>query len=388
MNSSWKKTVGLLTTVASLFIGAQVQALGCYALANYPEFPQHFWGTADYLYWQTQSSPVPVPLVEEGETVVLGGRNISNNWRSGGRFALGCWFEEGLPLNICQGFGVDIEYLFLPSGSRKMGVSSSGLPGSPNYNIPYFDVVTGTEATTPLSEVGVYSGKGTLTIHNNLQGAEANGYLVFGQGPYLKYSVIAGFRYLNFIEMLKFGVSSPVIDTPDVWTTTDKFRAQNNFYGGQLGAGIEAVMGCFFADATFKLGLGAMCEQAKISGKLVTNDYTGYTTLQTFPGGYFALPTNIGHHSRTCFAVVPEVDINFGYQITDCLKVRIGYTFLYVSEMLRAGKIMNPNINPTQSVAIENNPDTELVGEPSPRARLNSEGFWTQGINAGLEFYF
>ena len=37
-----------------------------------------------------------------------------------------------------------------------------------------------------------------------------------------------------------------------------------------------------------------------------------FGAAQTFPGDYFALPTNMGGHSRTVFAVVPEVRLNVG----------------------------------------------------------------------------
>ncbi|MEI8366715.1 MAG: BBP7 family outer membrane beta-barrel protein [Parachlamydiaceae bacterium] len=382
------KEITVFVLLASLFFVTQVQGLGCYSLANIPDFPEHFWGSADYLYWKIQDTPEPVPLVEEGQTVVLGGRNISNDWRSGGRFSLGCWLGEGFPINACHAFGVDVHYLFLPKASRKMKVHSSGSPGSPNYNIPFFDVVTGQEATKPLSLVGVFSGTGVLKIHNDMQGGEINSYLVFKGGSHLKYGLSGGLRYLGFNESVTFDVNSPFIADPDVWITQDKFQSQNNFYGGQLGIGAEFSRCGFSAEATLKIALGAMCEKARIKGHLLTNDFTGRTTVQEFPGGYFTMPTNSGHHSQTRFAVVPEFDLNLNYQLTDCLKVRVGYTFLYVSQMLRAGKIIDRNINPTQSVTIEDPPTATLVGIPLPKALMNSEGFWTQGVNAGVEFYF
>ena len=45
---------------------------------------------------------------------------------------------------------------------------------------------------------------------------------------------------------------------------------------------------------------------------------------QIFPGGYFALPTNIGDHSRNAFSVVPEIAFNLGYRVTPQATVTLG----------------------------------------------------------------
>ena len=58
-----------------------------------------------------------------------------------------------------------------------------------------------------------------------------------------------------------------------------------------------------------------MCEVAVINGHLVTNDYDDFTAVQTFSGGYFALPTNKGYHKRTRFAVIPESKSQIGVSL-------------------------------------------------------------------------
>ena len=42
--------------------------------------------------------------------------------------------------------------------------------------------------------------------------------------------------------------------------------------------------------------MGAMVQSVDVSGSLVTNDYSNFGPTQTFSGGYFALPTNIGSY--------------------------------------------------------------------------------------------
>ena len=109
---------------------------------------------------------------------------------------------------------------------------------------------------------------------------------------------------------------------------------------------------------------------------------------ETFPGGYFALPTNIGHHTRTVFAVVPEVGLNVGYRITPWASVFVGYTFLYANDVVRPGNQINRNINPTQSVSWGGGKFLNPQGPAEPSFKFNSSDFWAQGINVGLDFRF
>lgn len=354
-----------------------------------------FWADAEYLYWKIKDSPAPPPLIVTGPTavplpvlngpgtsVVLGGKRIDNHWRSGGRFTLGYTFDT-----CCQ-YSVEANYLFLPTGHRKDSIASNGLPGSAILATPFFDVTTGTESSASVSVPGVFHGSAIWRLKNSMQGAELNFVSKHSCGCATKYGFLAGFRYWNFDERFHFRTSSPNLGDPDVFTTTDKFHTENNFYGGQIGAGIEYNCNCFFAAAKAKVALGAMCERVNISGSTVTNDFNGFGPLQTFPGGYFALPTNIGHHHHTQFAVIPEAEIKLGYNITNCFRVSVGYTFLYVSRVLRATKQIDRNINPSQSNAIAFVPDVALVGEPRPKAQSRASDFWVQGATVGLEFTF
>lgn len=340
------------------------------------------WIGGEYLCWKIKNSPKPIDFVEAGSDVVLGGKEINNNWRSGGRFFLGCWLDEDHCL------AAEANYLFLAEKTNLQTVSSSGLPGSANLVIPFFDVTIPGESSTDLALPGSFSGTGRLKISNRLQGAELNGLIPLTAESDMNLILLAGFRYLNFNEKLTFTTSSPFIDSSDVFETKDSFQAQNNFYGGQLGLTFNYACGCLSFDLNGKVALGAMCQRAIINGHLLTNDFDGFGAIERFAGGYFALPTNIGRHNRTRFSIVPEANIKLGYQWTNSLQFQIGYTFLYVSKVLWATKEVDRNINPTQSVAISNSPAAILVGEVQPKALVKSDSFWAQGLTAGINYSF
>lgn len=371
-----------------------------------------FWVDAEYLYWTIKETSEHTPLVitgpagsvldGPGTTVLLGDEKRKHKWRSGFRGALGYWFDE------CRTFGAEVEYFILPDEKRHKSVSSSGLVGSDFLFVPFINAVTGLPAVEPIAVPGVFAGTATLKDKNRMQGAELNGLYSFDWGNdccnpccdpccdsgKFKFVGLAGFRWWNFDERLSFTVDSPFVPPlpADIFITRDKFRAENNFYGGQIGLGLDYNYCDFLINVKAKIALGAMREELKINGDFVTNDFTippfNPTLPETFVGGIFAEPTNIGNHKHTQFAWIPEVDVNLGYQITECFRVKVGYTFLYVSKVLRAGNAIDPVINPSQSVSLTGNTAATLVGVAAPLPSHNSKSFWAQGLNVGFEFSF
>jgi hypothetical protein len=104
-------------------------------------------------------------------------------------------------------------------------------------------------------------------------------------------------------------------------------------------------------------------------------------------GGLLALPSNIGRFDRNRFAVVPEVDLNVGYQITPYVRAFVGYTFLYWSNVARPGDQIDRVINPAQ---LPTTPVTgaQTFGPARPAPLLRDTDFWAQGINFGVEVRF
>lgn len=356
-----------------------------------------FWVDAEYLYWKIKDSPNPTPILvtapvafnrspligEPGTEVLIGDDKIKNQWRSGGKFALGYWFDN----RKC--YGAEASYCFLPDGSNHQTVASSGLPGSIILSVPFFDTTTDSESSSPVARPNRFAGRVKFKLANRMQGAELNGLASLFSDCSFEINALAGFRYWNFDERLRLHVDSPAIDLPgEVYLVNDQFHTKNNFYGGQLGLGVDYVYNNFFFNAKGKLALGAMCEEVSINGEFITNNFNGLGEPITYSGGYFALPSNIGRHKRTCFAVLPEVNVNIGYQLLHNLRLQVGYTFLYVNKVLWAGKQINRNINPSQSSLYEFDANPELVGTPGPTASLKNASFWAQGLNVGIIFDF
>src|SRR5438309_1388204 len=78
-------------------------------------------------------------------------------------------------------------------------------------------------------------------------------------------------------------------------------------------------------DLLGKLALGTTHEVVNIKGDTTLNLPGGVSLVE--PGGLLAQPTNIGHYSADRFAVVPELGLKLGYQVTAHMRLTAGYTF-------------------------------------------------------------
>ncbi len=341
------------------------------------------------LAWWFKSSPTPTPIITDGAygqpntNVLLGGGDMDTNPNPG--------FRLSAAYSMDRRWGLEGNFLYLATRSTSRSVSSTGADGSTDLLLPYFDVLKNRESYTEISFAPVYAGSATTELSNGLMGAEANATYALDSAPPWNVRLVGGFRWLQLKETYTITTSSPFIPPNpggDIWETSDRFAATNNFYGAQFGAQARYNAAPWFASGSLKVGLGAMVQSVDVSGSLVTNDLNDFGAAHTFPGGYFALPSNIGDHSRTVFAVVPEVQFKVGYQFTPSASVYVGYDFLFANSVARPGNQVNRNINTSQSTSFTEDPIPIPQGPAEPAFSFNSSSFWAQGVSLGLSIRF
>lgn len=79
---------------------------------------------------------------------------------------------------------------------------------------------------------------------------------------------------------------------------------------------------------------------------------------------------------------MPELALKLGYQVTPQLRLHAGYDFLFWSQVVRPGNVIDTGINPTQI------PPGVLAGAGRPLPRLDGSDFWAQGFDLGAVFSF
>jgi hypothetical protein len=377
--------VALLLIWASVSLAQTVDASSTPPPTSSTEEP--FYIGAEALLWWLKDSPAPPSLVSTGilgqlgTTVLLGGEDLNTHMHPGLRVTAGYREKER--------WGLEAGFFYLPSQSTSRSVSSSGQIGSQNLDIPFFDVTLPGENVTRLSRAGSFSGHAQEELSARLLGAELLGTANLVSTGAWRLDLLGGFRYSNLRETFSFTTNSPNIAPPvDIFQTMDQFDTTNNFYGAQGGLRACSVWGHWTVSGTIKVALGAMVQSVDIDGFLLTNEFNGFGSPQRFPGGYFAQPTNMGNHTRTAFAVLPEIGLNVEYEVTRWMNIVLGYSFLYTNNVVRPGDQIDRAINPTQNASFTGVPNSRLVGPARPSFSFRGSDFWAQGLNVGVVIRF
>jgi hypothetical protein len=361
--------------------------------------PSHkFWVRAEYLLWSirgdqtpalvTSSPPTSLGVLGKPGTSVLIGGNIDNDTMSGGRFTLGMWCDP------CQDWGVEATFLFLGSRSADYIAGSNGVPLLAR---PFFNTATGAQDAQLVANPAIPSLPsllpltGRVTVHDTVRlwGAELNGIMNLCRGCWYKVDLLGGFRFLqindnlDIDENLLVPASSPSF-AGAAFGLADHFNTHNDFYGGQVGIRSEFSWRRWVSDITFKLAMGDMHERVDINGSTLITPPGGTPTA--FTGGLLAQPTNIGQYNRDRFAVIPDIGINLGYQITDRWRAFVGFDALYVSNVARPGNEIDPVVNPSQLPSLGGG--RMLVGPARPAFTFRDTDFWAYGVNFGFEFRY
>ncbi len=348
-----------------------------------------FWGSGEYLLWWFKNGRVP-PLVtaggdgklgSPGTRVLVDNLNFDDDVRQGGRFALGYHFET------IPSVGVEANFFFLPDQRSAVSFSSGG---DPLLAQPFINVATGKPDAQLVALPSVAAGTVTAGARTGLWGAEANLTAGLVRSDTFHLAALGGFRFLRLDDEVTSREQFRVAPTVpgfggNAVDLRDEFRTVNRFSGGQVGLETGVQFGRLTIDSRGKLALGQMQQVADVNGVATKLAPDGSTT--TLPvGGLLALRSNIGRHQRDELALIPEVGLNVGLQLTSQLKLYAGYSFLWVSTVARAGEQIDPVVNVSQfPIRSGNGP---LVGPARPAFNFDGADFWAQGLNLGLELRY
>jgi len=343
------------------------------------------WASAEYLLWWTKgdrlpplltTSPPGTPLADAGvlgrpgTSVLFGDERVNDDARSGGRFTLGFW------LNCAHTTGIEGNFFFLGEETTDFSATSSGIPILAR---PFFDVLANANNSLKVAYPGLVSGSFTARETSELWGADVYLRQNICCGCCCRVDLLAGYRFLSLDEDLDISEveigtnpNDPLRGVP--FFIDEGFHTSNDFHGGQIGFIAEWARCRTFVRLVGKVALGANCRTVTINGATRVNGSAPDT------GGFLALPSNIGRYNSTEFAVVPEVGLTVGYQLTPRVRVMMGYSFLYWTNVARPGDEIDLAVNTSQPPL-----GTGLVGQPRPAFSFNDSDFWAQGLSFGVE---
>jgi hypothetical protein len=355
----------------------------------------NWWDSDELLIWWPKATPLP-PLVtgSPGPRPVLGRPTTSvliGNGSIEPQAIAGYRLVHGWSLNPEDTVGFEGRFFFLGTRTLAQTVTDLGNDRFRAIGLPFVNARTGDESVLSVATPGFSSDLVRVSASTRVMGAEANlvGNLFAGTG--VKLHAIAGYRYFQVNEGLR--IEQSYLQYPSAGTgfhqvvgmIADQFDAHNEFHGGQLGLMADLHRDMFFVEMTGKAAFGTNFETVTIDGAthLITANYP-VPLLQSYHGGVFAQPTNIGRVTRSVFAVVPEAMFKVGLKLGDRGRFYVGYNFLYLSDAVRPGDQIDRTINPTLIPLT----GRQFAGLDQPRAVVQHSDFWVQGLLIGFETRF
>lgn len=357
---------------------------------------RHVWIRAEYLVWWQKNMalrPIHGTIPDEDASLVslpdnaiaprFGGHNVDFGALSGVRL------EAGAGIDRAGDWGISGEFFQLEHASQGVTLAS-GPAGSPTVGPVYFDPVIARQVILLFSDPGIATGTVNAIAQNRMWGFEVDGRRRLAPVFSDRLDLIVGYRHIGFDESLDAnGVSTLISPAPSpfaVISYTDHFGVHNDFDGAVIGLESEYDVGRLFLDLRGKFGIGNVHESYSIAGftNFVSTDPT--SPSQHFNGGVLAQPTNSGRFSRNRFEFLGEVTVNGGVRMyNNHVKAYVGYNFLGLSKVLRAGSLVDDvdgTTIPSQQGAMRS------LAVSAPAQKVDDGRFWAEGLNFGLAFEF
>jgi hypothetical protein len=315
----------------------------------------------------------PGALGQPGTTTLLGGQDYFVGPISGFRATGTYWLADPELLAI------DVNFM-MSAVRRRQFTNTLDATGADVVARPFFNVPTASQAAFPVlipaaGFGGPVSGFTTDAIEQQIMGSEVNVKANLTGGGYKSghhVIVLAGTRWLFVHEAYENSDFTSAGAVSNI--TADVINTDNRFYGGQGGLQYRGRLDRFTVDLFGKIALGIMQQRLETTGTFTSTDAaTGITTFATGSGNY-VVGSNSGVFTRNRFTVVPEVGVNLGFDITDAIHVNLGYSMLFLSNVLRPGDQIDPNFN--------------FNTLQQPVTLLRETAFWVGMLNVGFEWRF
>lgn len=380
--SWWNRTKAKL-------IGGEVCGPDCFGDEKHNLYRNRFFGSLEYIAWGLQGDSLPSLAIQGPwdpstnsfvSPTVISPSTVNNDVLSGARGQFGMWFTAD------QGIGFDTS-LFGVEQNTSTDIFQSY--NAPALGRPFINAADGSEAAQLVAAPGLVGGSFKIQEITQFYGGDLN--LRYGliRGQYWTFDMVTGFKYLSLRDRLSLEENLylysdqanrfPAGTSGSGITVLDQFSAQNNFYGGQIGGILGLHVNRWSFDTTLKLAVGTNQVHANILGNTTVTGPGGGVTNYT--GGLLGQASNIGAFNFSETSFVPELGFMIGYNFTPRVKMMLGYNLIYWTNVVRAGDLIDTNVNPAQLP-----PSTVTAGPPF--RQFNTSDFWAQGISLGLEIKY
>jgi hypothetical protein len=337
------------------------------------------WARLEALIWWRQGRNFPAlvttdPATESSTTagILPDAQTIFGGGRTNASTQGGARVDFGFFINPAQTIGFGDRLYGLPKSTTNFNVASNNVPV---LAIPFHDLDTGNNDALLVAYPGLRTGTIGVTSTSSFLGNDVYSRILLCRDCNTRIDFLTGWNYTRLADDVVIQSVQTVTETGGtlpqgtVTTITDKFNALNLFNGGILGLQWYRYCGPWTWQALGRVSLGNMHESLNINGS--TSIASPGQTTQTTAGGLFTANSNIGHHSRDEFTAIWELGLNLNYRFRPCTQLNIGYSMIYINDVLQPANNIDTNIGTGGGTA-------------HPIALFNHGTFWIQGVNLGI----
>src|SRR5581483_9312989 len=354
-----------------------------------PGYGKNLWFSADFEFAWLKGMRVP-PLVTTSPagtaqanagilgssttTVLFGNKETDSGWRPGTSLDMGYWLNADHTLGIQAGYSI--------IGAENTTFTSTS-NGTTILARPFTNATTGAATAVLIGFPGLSSGSILArTSSNNFQGIHIDMTEQWNCSKYLRFESVFGYRYFRYDEDLDVAQTMNPLGATfvpgTVITANDHFATKNEFNGGEFGLRTTLMMDRFFVQVLTQVDVGQMYNTVTING--ASQVAVPGTPVSNRVGGLLALPSNIGTFTGFKWVAMPEIGATFGYQWNENVKLKIGYSFVELSNVARPGDQVDLTVNTT--LLPGNGPAT---GATRPAFTFHRSDVWVQSLNLGVE---
>lgn len=349
--------------------------------------PPLWWLRAELLLWWRQGRGYP-PLVTTDPaaeaidtagilpdaTILYDGSGQTTQMQAGLRLDFGTWIDP------CETFGMGGRLWVLGTDSGEFARSSVD---NAVLAVPFFDIDNGVNDALLVSHpdaVDGRSGRIDISGNNEVFGADLYGRVLYARTCRGRVDLVGGYHVSRINEYFQMASTITVIGnggldpTGRVLRVVDRFDTRNEFHGGTIGLMSEHDWCGLSLRTGLKVALGNMRQRVLISGNTTITDPGDVPTVTA--GGLFTAASNIGQYERNEFAATPEANLTIGYRIRPNLECTLGYSFVYWSNVVRPGSLIDTTI------------DTDGNNVERPAFNFRTSDFWVQGLSLGVNWEF
>jgi len=366
------------------------------------------WFGAEWLRWRIEGgdklpplvtdapadSPYPIPgaLGNPDTRILYGDQTVGEDWRSGFRLYAGVWLDG------CQSCGIVGDY-FDTDNDGDFFISD---PDSGRIvTRPFLDAEIGQNSAEGVDESDELEGTVMVSSGDDFSGAGIAATRRIwkccdpcGCGPSSQVYMLGGYRYYKYDTDLV--ITEDLLILPNTSTgfvpgTTiflqDKFFTENEFHGGEIGVQGMMQRSCWWVDGLFKVAAGWHRRVVTIDGETTFDiPINGNGDVQTFGGGLLTSEaTNIGRYANNTMAVIPELRVGVGSQLTCNISVRAGYGVIFWNAVARAGSQLPPQLE----VDTRNQPPILTAGGPEPEFDgIRGTSLVAHGFDLGIQLTY